>query len=238
MRAFALGVVVLTVGCAATVHEPRGANTARFRGATSLVFTNASPARMCGLFIAADDGGKLGDNWLPRGGLASGASLEFRVKPGRYQATWATCRPDRGVPFFAATLTRETAFEVTEDAQLFAFVADTVAPTTRAPLRPYHKLITFAGQPIDPDPRRRLLARAVPKLDPNLKLADIVVAVFPRLERVAPPPPPSRTANLGAFIDRTAVRAAARTRSKQPVRKASLKRAHDVASARVGYVPR
>jgi hypothetical protein len=163
MRTIHVSLIAMfaATGCYSTMKEPRGVTRASYAGTTRLVFTNATPARMCNLAISSDTDAAYGDNWLPEDGLASGASLELRVQPGTYKATWSTCRDDVTQPFYAGTLYRELAFSLDrQEAQLYAFVADSVAPTKRAPvLGRQFELVAAAGQMIDP---KRASIAAVP----------------------------------------------------------------------------
>jgi hypothetical protein len=143
-----VGGLVLT-GCAGSQTPWKGGETKRaYYGGVTLVLTNASPGDMCGFQMTADGEVGLGDNWLPREGLESGQSIELHVRPGAYQATWSTCR--RGAqPYFAGTLIGERAFEVRGETQLYVFVADIVAPTSRAATRDHdYQVVKFPGQAI------------------------------------------------------------------------------------------
>lgn len=140
-------LVACVSACGAAQRGSHGATRAQYRGGTALVFTNASPEKMCELRMAFDEAEAYGDNWLPPGGLASGKSIEFRVEPGTYKATWTTCRTERGM--LAGTRWRELAFRVDQQTQLFAYVADRVAPTSRARvLGDDYKIVRFQGQPV------------------------------------------------------------------------------------------
>lgn len=225
-------VVVLfgLVGCAGMAsNESRGQTARQLAGHSQLLFTNATPAKMCALYISFDDGGKFGDNWLPKEGLASGATIELNVKAGKYQATWNTCKQGKA-PYFAGTLINDTAFMVGDPTQLFAYVADNVAPTKRAKPRVHHTLVRFSGQEVLPYGTQVARAPAVPR-EP--------IAV------VEAPPPPK--VDLSAFIDQKLVRktrlAAAPKKGQKgqkPLKpqKPSLKRVHDIAQARAGYIRR
>jgi hypothetical protein len=224
-------VVVPLVGCVPVMSESRGVTRGELAGKLDLVFTNASPATMCGLHMSYDDNGQFGDNWLPAGGLPTGKSIAFKVKPGRYKATWNTCKPVGAKAYYAATLTQETAFMVTEATQLFAFVADTVAPTQRAAMLDFHKLVKFSGQPIEPLGARTAIAAISPT-----PAAPPVAAPEPVVEEPAPVLP---KVDLSAFIDQKLVRQLkAKQKGKRVTAKASLKRAHDITTARVGYMER
>lgn len=145
-------LALYATGCYSTMPESRGVNRAAYEGDTRLVITNATPARMCNLSIASSADASYGDNWLPEGGLASGASIEVRVKPGTYHATWSTCRDDFRQPFYAGTLYREFAFTLDrQETQLYAYVSDAITPTKRAAvLGRQYKLVHAIGQSIDP----------------------------------------------------------------------------------------
>ena len=81
-----LGVVAVT-GCASGAGQTKR----ELAGSIKVVFTNASPQPMCDLQMTLEQSSQFGDNWLPAGGVPSGASIEFKVKPGKYKATWSTC---------------------------------------------------------------------------------------------------------------------------------------------------
>ncbi|HWO22774.1 MAG TPA: hypothetical protein VNO30_28640 [Kofleriaceae bacterium] len=155
IRFMLVGAAGLISGCVAGAasSETHGSTRARYAGAVSVMFTNATPGRMCGLYMTEDVEEDYGDNWLSSDGLPSGSSVTFRMKPGKYKARWDTCREGRK-PFYAATLWRDTAVTVQRDTQLYAFVADAVAPTTRAQIMgKTHQVVQFPGQIIDPDPQ-------------------------------------------------------------------------------------
>src|SRR5262245_49130436 len=136
---------LLVSGCGfATGAESRGETLRKYRGSVTVVFTNATPDRMCGLYMSFDDADAYGDNWLPAEGLPPGKSLDVTIRPGQYKARWNTCRPDdSSKPFYAATLFRETSFAIKEPSQLFAYVASAMAPTKLAPPRWDLKMIHF-----------------------------------------------------------------------------------------------
>ncbi|MBA3499585.1 MAG: hypothetical protein M4D80_06895 [Myxococcota bacterium] len=142
--------LVLTGACAAGAGSTRGVTHREHIGSVQVIFTNATPDKMCELHMTFDEQRDMGDNWLPEGGLASGKSAEFKVKPGKYQATWSTCK-DGDKPYYAGTLIGDTSINVGQQTQLFTYVADTVAPTKRAPVlgRDY-QVVRFAGQPVGP----------------------------------------------------------------------------------------
>lgn len=146
----AIVFVLSASGCATSaISASRGATRAQYQGGTQVIVTNAAPTPLCELRMSFDDEPEYGDNWLPSGGLASGASLELHVRPGTYKAMWSTCKSSAADPYFAATLWRDSAIEVTSETQLYAYVADTVSPTTRAKVlgRDY-SIVRFQGQPI------------------------------------------------------------------------------------------
>src|SRR5687768_12562803 len=109
-----LGGLVLSFGCSfTTLGESRGETAREYRGGVPVVFTNATPDRMCGLYMSFDDADAYGDNWLPAGGLAPGKSIDFQVRHGKYKARWDTCRPpSKAKPYYAATLYRELGITV------------------------------------------------------------------------------------------------------------------------------
>jgi hypothetical protein len=155
------------------------------------MFTNASPARLCGLFMTDDTDDDYGDNWLPAEGLPSGRSVELRMKPGRYKARWDSCKAGPEQPWFAATLWRETAVVINQQTQLYAFVADAVAPTTRAAAmgRDY-RVVRFVGQPIERNPqpvspRARPADEAPPAAEELPPIAGFVGLVVLDAEQVA-----------------------------------------------------
>jgi hypothetical protein len=187
-----IALAFVAAGCGAAAPELRGITAARYAGATPVVFTNASPAHMCGLYLSADDEPDHGDNWLAAAGLPSGASLELSVRPGTYKARWDTCRGTGTAPgahFYAATLWRDTAVTLDEQpTQLYAYIADRVPPTQRAPvLGGSHKLVRFPGQPIamvGARPRGRELARAS-----SPRMSRPVADVSAQREAIAEPTP-------------------------------------------------
>lgn len=151
IKVSALLSTMLAVGCGyqATTGGKRGETLKQHAGTVSVVFTNASPDKVCGLHMSFDGEPAHGDNWLPADGLASGKSIEFKVKPGKYKATWNTCTSSEK-PYYAATLVHDWAFDVKDSTQLFAYVADTVAPTKRAAPKDFYKMVKFPGQKIEP----------------------------------------------------------------------------------------
>jgi hypothetical protein len=185
-------VVAVISGCVSATgsSEGRGTTRARYAGAVPVTFTNATPARMCGLYMTEDAEDDYGDNWLPEAGLPTGGSLELRMKPGKYKARWDTCPERAGKPFYAATLWRESAVVVQRETQLYAFIADAVAPTKRAPVKGRdHNIVRFPGQPVDPSrsqpqaPQPQQVAlRAV---DEPLQIAGFIGRVVLNAELVA-----------------------------------------------------
>jgi hypothetical protein len=139
-------LLVLLVGCV-SYRESHGVTATQYRGTVPLVFTNALPEKVCGLYISSDSDAEYGDNWIPEGGLATGKSVEFRVKPGTYKARWASCKDAHNAPTvsYSACLVHETALEIDEPTQLFAFVSDGTPPTRRAAPRPHMRLVRFVG---------------------------------------------------------------------------------------------
>jgi len=152
-----VSAAAVMAGCVSSASEVRGTTRAQYAGTVPLMFTNATPDRMCGLYMTDDREDAYGDNWLPEAGVPSGGSVQFRVKPGKYKARWDTCREAPAKRYFAATLWREAAVHVAQrETQLYAYVADSVAPTKRAPaMGRDHNVVRFPGQPIDPAPPQR-----------------------------------------------------------------------------------
>jgi hypothetical protein len=237
---FTWGGVVLAVlasGCAlsTTTGESRGVTRKQLAGTASLVFTNATPDTMCGLRIQQDGSKGYGDNWLPRGGLPSGKSIDLQVKPGTYMATWNTCK-QTGRSYFAATLTSETAFTIKDDRdskQLFAYVAGNEAPTKYAGARAFHAMVKFQGQPIGDGLPAPVIAKP--------KFVMMAAIDTPQAATALTAPPPVQKVDLSEFIDRQAVAKLvvkrAKTPPKAPVR-ASLARGLDIANQQVGYTER
>jgi hypothetical protein len=143
MLAFAL----LAAGCISTT-ESHGVTAKEYSGTVPVAFINATPERLCGLYISFDDQPDYGDNWLPEGGLAVGKSLDLQIKDGTYKAKWNTCKDvrDVGSVNYSATLVAGTAIPITEPLQLYAFVSDGTPPTQRAVPRLHLKLVKFIGQ--------------------------------------------------------------------------------------------
>ncbi|MCW5805682.1 MAG: hypothetical protein KIT31_25150 [Deltaproteobacteria bacterium] len=248
-------LVIALGGCVSAVQAPRGGTMREMAGGVSLVFTNASPEAMCELSLAPDDRDDYGDNWLPAGGLPSGKSADFKVKPGRYKAMWTTCRaPNK--PYYAGTLWRETSVEVTDATQLFAYVASNISPTSRAAPRDFHKLVRFTGQAIDPNPQPA--QPQIAAVAPPRPVIDIMPGIAFRLPEVKveppPPPPPPPVAKLdpkelaqwidpravaevrarAAKLPRVNVAAKGAAPTLMPMRP-SAARGHDVGSQAVGY---
>lgn len=149
---FLLAAAAAAAGCVvgAEATETHGSTRSLYAGAVLVKLTNASPQRMCGLYMIDDAGPDYGDNWLSDSGLPSGSSADFRVKPGKYKIRWNTCRQGNK-PYYAATLWRESAVTVQRQTQLYAFVSDNVPPTKRAqPMGRDYDVVRFPGQMIDP----------------------------------------------------------------------------------------
>jgi hypothetical protein len=211
-----LVIALLAAGCAAQVHTSRGLTRAEYQGGVHLVFTNASPVKMCELRMSSDAQPDYGDNWLPEAGLASGASLKLNVRPGTYKAMWSTCPTGSKDGYYAGTLWHDTAVEVSADTQLYAYVAEAVAPTKRAPLLGVdYTVVRFQGQAIGPI--AKAIAHPAPAADGD---ASTTVAAQP-------------TAKFGAaaFIDPTAARKSHHAKSAHP----SLGRTHDVTTGTIAY---
>lgn len=185
-----------------------------YAGPISVVFSNATPDTMCNLQMAFEDADKFGDNWLPAGGIASGKSIEFKVEPGKYKATWNTCK-NGDKPYYAATLTGELAVEISEDAQLFAYIADTVAPTKRAGLVDFHAMVKFQGQAIDPHPERAKPVEPVPT--PELVAGE---------EPAKPKAKKAKPTFDASYIESPKTKG--KSAKKKPRVKPSLSREHDV----------
>ncbi|MBV8758267.1 MAG: hypothetical protein JO257_13355 [Deltaproteobacteria bacterium] len=210
-------VALFASGCAvSTVGGSRGVTRAEYAGGAKVMFTNASPAKMCELRLSSDGQPEYGDNWLPAAGLASGASLELHVRPGTYKAMWSTCPSGTKDGYYAATLWHDTAFEVSSDVQLYAYVADGVAPTKRAPvLGVDYTVVRFQGQAIGPI----VAANAHPQREEA------------QSEPVAAAPVPAAKLGAAAFIDPAAAKKAHGGKAKRP----SLARSRDMASGTVAY---
>ncbi|MGE0548768.1 MAG: hypothetical protein AB7O24_11975 [Kofleriaceae bacterium] len=213
--------------CASTSASMRGATYREHGGPVQVVFTNATAEAMCGFYMSFKDADQYGDNWLPEAGLSSGKSIEFRVKPGTYKARWESCSATGGIPHFAATLSHDSAFAIDQETQLFAYVADKVAPTKRAPIldRTYKK-VTFQGQAIEPieSSSRSSTAHRVSTSAPE-----------PAVEQISESPSPAPSASFDSFVDPSAKRAAKAKQAKRKAVRPSLRRSHDLASSRVDY---
>jgi hypothetical protein len=156
-RFLLVGAAAVMSGCVlgGGADETRGTTRALYTGAVTVKLTNATPDRLCGFFMTYDREVEYGDNWLPEDGVPSGKSVDFRVKPGKYKARWDTCREGAKKPYYAATLWRESAVDVQQQTQLYAFVADSVSPTKRAQVLGHgYRIVHFAGQAIDPTQQR------------------------------------------------------------------------------------
>ena len=145
-------LALFLVGCAGTaVQRSHGETRKQYAGGLTLVFTNATPDKMCGLYMSDNRDLEYGDNWLDSRGLPSGMSVVVNVKPGAYKAKWETCPKKGSLPTYAAVLWRETGFEISQETQLYAYVADSVSPTTRAAvLGRDHAKVMFQGQAVAP----------------------------------------------------------------------------------------
>lgn len=223
--------LVLTGACATTSGTSRGLTHREHLGSTQVIFTNATPERMCALHMSFDDQQAMGDNWLPAGGLASGKSVEFMVRPGKYQATWNTCK-DGDKPYYAGTLIGETGIAVDQQTQLFAYVADSVPPTKRAPVlgRDY-RIVKFSGQPVEP-----IAKTAHVKVDAFAAAeASLGGKSTPAKSEPAKPETVEKTEKFSAkgIVDPKAKRTTKRA-SVRP----SLDRKHDVAATNVKYQAR
>ena len=125
---------------------PHGATRFEYRGGLEVVFTNATPDAMCGLYLSDDRDLDYGDNWLDAR-VPSGASIALRMRPGTYKARWETCPRKGSLPTYSATLWRETGFELERDTQLYAYVAEATPPTQRAAMLDRERVM-FAGQAV------------------------------------------------------------------------------------------
>ncbi|MBA2541058.1 MAG: hypothetical protein H0V17_15570 [Deltaproteobacteria bacterium] len=230
----------LATGCAIATEGSRGVTRSQLSGTTSLVFTNATPDSMCGLRIQHEGQKSFGDNWLP-GELPSGKSVDLKIKPGTYMASWNTCK--RGEqPYHAATLTGENAFTIKDSrdaTQLFAFVADTTAPTKRAAPRDFHRLVKFQGQRIGA-PDAEAIATTEPASSPTTESATKPArstsakpnTVAGKSAETKPTPPSASSKSMAVFIDPSAAK------SRKAPLKASLVRKHDLGDRRVGFAER
>ena len=143
----ALVGAVAAVGCVSS-SESHGVTAKQYAGTVAVAFINATPEKLCGLYISYDHEPEYGDNWLPADGLPVGASIDLNIKAGTYKAKWNTCKDvrDVGSVNYSATLMGGTAIPITEALQLYAFVSDGTPPTKRAVPRPRLKLVKFIGQ--------------------------------------------------------------------------------------------
>jgi hypothetical protein len=91
-----LGFALLAAGCISTT-ESHGVTAREYSGSVPVTFINATPERLCGLYISFDNEPEYGDNWLPAGGLPVGKSLDLTIKDGTYKAKWNTCKDVRDV---------------------------------------------------------------------------------------------------------------------------------------------
>src|SRR5688572_29600069 len=102
---------LLLAGCISNT-ESHGTTAKEYAGTVPVVFINATPEKLCGLYISFDNEPEYGDNWLPEDGLPVGKQLELRVKEGTYKAKWNTCKDvrDVGSVSSAGTFVGGTAF--------------------------------------------------------------------------------------------------------------------------------
>lgn len=137
----------LLTGCVSTM-ESHGTTAKEYAGTIAVTFINATPEKLCGLYLSYDNDPEYGDNWLPVDGLPVGKQVELHVKEGTYKAKWNTCRDAREAPTvnYSATLVGETAVFFDQPVQLYAFVSDGTPPTKRAVPKPRMKLVKFIGQ--------------------------------------------------------------------------------------------
>jgi hypothetical protein len=234
MRAtnFVLTVGLVLTGACAGAGSSRGVTHREHIGSVQVIFTNATPDRMCELHMTFDEQRDMGDNWLPEGGLASGKSVEFKVKPGKYQATWNTCK-DGDKPYYAGTLIGDTSINVGQQTQLFTYVADTVAPTKRAPVlgRDY-QVVKFSGQPVGPiaksgpAPQRDAFAAVEKELGRGVAPAKTEPMKFEKFSAKDMIDPKAKT-NASLKIKAK--------QGKRPAVRPSLDRKHDVAASNVRY---
>src|SRR5258705_7701826 len=110
-----LGLLLAVFGCS-SASESHGTTAKQYVGTIHVVFINATPERVCGLYISYDTEPEYGDNWIPIGGLPVGQSLDLKIKPGTYKAKWNSCKDvsDRPTVSYAATLVGGTAFPIEE----------------------------------------------------------------------------------------------------------------------------
>src|SRR4051794_31036489 len=102
-------VPVLLAGCMSD-YESHGTTAKEYRGAIPVTFINATPEKLCGLYISYDNTPEYGDNWLPVGGLPVGKTVDFTIKEGTYKAKWNTCHDAKDMPTvnYSATVVGET----------------------------------------------------------------------------------------------------------------------------------
>lgn len=138
---------LLATGCLSNT-ESHGVTAKEYAGTIDVTFINATPEKVCGLYLSYDSEPEYGDNWAPRDGLAVGETMHLRIKPGVYKAKWNNCKDVRhaGSVNYSATLVADTAIEIEIPLQLYAFVSDGTPPTKRAVPRPRMKLVKFIGQ--------------------------------------------------------------------------------------------
>ena len=131
-----------------TSVESHGATAQQYAGTVDVVVVNATPEKMCGLYMSYDNDVDYGDNWLPESGLPVGKSVAFKVKPGTYKAKWNSCKDISDAPTanYSATLVGGTAFYIETPLQLYAFVSDGTPPTKRGMPVPKLKMLKFIGQ--------------------------------------------------------------------------------------------
>jgi hypothetical protein len=143
----ALLAVSLLTGCM-TATESHGTTAKEYAGTVDVVVVNATPEKMCGLYMSYDNAPEYGDNWLPRGGLPVGKSAAFKVKPGTYKAKWNSCKDISDAPTenYSATLVGETAVFIDQPIQLYSFVSDGTPPTKRGMPAAKLKMVKFIGQ--------------------------------------------------------------------------------------------
>ncbi len=140
---------LLLAGCYSTA-ETHGETAREYGGAVPVMFTNASPNKLCSFYLSSDKEEAYGDNWLPEAGLPTGGSVEFMIKPGTYKGKWSSCqdakdiKTEKLVATYAATRVHQTAIEVKQATQLFAFVPGE-PPTRFASVKPHYKLEKFEG---------------------------------------------------------------------------------------------
>lgn len=145
MRNLVLSCSLLAAGCMSS-GESHGVTAKEYVGTVPVAFINATPERVCGLYISYDSEPEYGDNWLPSGGLPVGKTIDLKIKEGTYKAKWNSCKDGDTGPSYSAALMGGTAIPITEPLQLYAFVSDGTPPTDRAVPRPGLKMVKFIGQ--------------------------------------------------------------------------------------------